>query len=156
MPSITGISWDRLNQNSSVTYPCVDENDPGQGVVFIENFPTPSGKARLVAAKSIPADEQPDEEFPMVLITGRQLEHWHTGSMTRRASVLDAIEPVAVVYVNQQDLEGLGIEAGGEIIARSRRGEIRAFARPDGALTGRAASRVAGGGRPGAAPARHP
>jgi formate dehydrogenase major subunit len=134
MPSITGISWDRLNQNSSVTYPCVDENDPGQGVVFIENFPTPSGKARLVAAKSIPADEQPDEEFPMVLITGRQLEHWHTGSMTRRASVLDAIEPVAVVYVNQQDLEGLGIEAGGEIIARSRRGEIRAFARPDGAL----------------------
>jgi formate dehydrogenase major subunit len=126
--------WDRLNQNSSVTYPCVDENDPGQGVVFIENFPTPSGKARLVAAKSIPADEQPDEEFPMVLITGRQLEHWHTGSMTRRASVLDAIEPVAVVYVNQQDLEGLGIEAGGEIIARSRRGEIRAFARPDGAL----------------------
>jgi formate dehydrogenase major subunit len=70
----------------------------------------------------------------MVLITGRQLEHWHTGSMTRRTSVLDAIEPVPVVYVNQQDLEGLGIDAGGEIIARSRRGEIRAFARPDGAL----------------------
>ncbi|MCP4389813.1 MAG: formate dehydrogenase subunit alpha, partial [Gammaproteobacteria bacterium] len=134
MPSITGITWDRLNQASSVTHPCADENDPGQGVVFVEQFPTANGKARLVAAKSIPADEQPDEEFPLVLITGRQLEHWHTGSMTRRTSVLDAIEPVPVVYVNQQDLEGLGIEAGGEIIARSRRGEIRAFARPDGAL----------------------
>ena len=134
MRSITGITWERLNEASSVTYPCTDENDPGQGVVFVENFPTATGKARLVAAKSIPADEQPDEEFPLVLITGRQLEHWHTGSMTRRASVLDAIEPVPVVYVNQQDLERLGIDAGGEIIARSRRGEIRAFARPDGAL----------------------
>jgi formate dehydrogenase major subunit len=134
MRSITGITWERLNEASSVTYPCTDENDPGQGVVFVENFPTATGKARLVAAKSIPADEQPDEEFPLVLITGRQLEHWHTGSMTRRASVLDAIEPVPVVYVNQQDLESLGIDAGGEIIARSRRGEIRAFARPDGAL----------------------
>ncbi|MGD2172385.1 MAG: formate dehydrogenase subunit alpha, partial [Gammaproteobacteria bacterium] len=134
MKSIAGITWDRLNEKSSVTYPCADESDPGQGVVFIENFPTPTGKAKLVAAKAIPADEQPDEEFPLVLITGRQLEHWHTGSMTRRASVLDALEPVPVVYVNQRDLENLGIEPGGEIIARTRRGEIRAFARPDGAL----------------------
>ncbi len=134
MGSITGITWERLNEHSSVTYPCADADDPGQGVVFKENFPTASGRARLVAAKAIPADEQPDEEFPLILITGRQLEHWHTGSMTRRASVLDAIEPVPVVYVNQQDLDGLGIEPGGEIIARTRRGEIRAFARPDGAL----------------------
>ena len=134
MKSIAGITWERLAANSSVTYPCADENDPGQGVVFIEDFPTPTGKAKLVAAKSIPADEQPDEEYPLVLITGRQLEHWHTGSMTRRAAVLDAIEPVPVVYVNQQDLASLGIDAGGEIIARSRRGEIRAYARPDGAL----------------------
>ncbi|HKJ50675.1 MAG TPA: formate dehydrogenase subunit alpha [Gammaproteobacteria bacterium] len=134
MKSITGITWDRLNRKSSVTYPCADENDPGQGVVFIDDFPTPTGRARLVAAKAIPADEQPDEEFPLVLITGRQLEHWHTGSMTRRASVLDALEPVPVIYVNQRDLENLGVEPGGEIIARTRRGEIRAFARPDGAL----------------------
>ncbi len=134
MPSITGITWERLNQASSVTYPCADENDPGQSVVFIEDFPTANGKAKLVAAKAIPPDERPDEEFPLILITGRQLEHWHTGSMTRRASVLDAIEPVPIVYVNQQDLDNLGVEAGAEIVARSRRGEIRAFARPDGAL----------------------
>ncbi len=134
MPSITGITWERLNQASSVTYPCADENDPGQSVVFIEDFPTANGKAKLVAAKAILPDERPDEEFPLILITGRQLEHWHTGSMTRRATVLDAIEPVPIVYVNQQDLDNLGVEAGAEIVARSRRGEIRAFARPDGAL----------------------
>lgn len=134
MASISGITWERLNQASSVTYPCVDENDPGQGVVFVEKFPTANGKARLVAAKSIPPDEQPDAEYPLVLITGRQLEHWHTGSMTRRTQVLDAIEPVPVVYVNQQDLEATGVVAGGEIIAKSRRGELRAFARTDAAL----------------------
>ena len=134
MPSITGITWERLNQASSVTYPCADESDPGQSVVFIDDFPTGDGRAKLVAAKSIPADEQPDEEFPLILITGRQLEHWHTGSMTRRAAILDAIEPVPVIYVNGRDLDGLGVEPGAEIIARSRRGEIRAFARPDGAL----------------------
>ena len=134
MPSITGITWDRLERDDSVTYPCKDEKDPGQGVDFIDRFPTPNGKAKLVAAKSIPADEQPDDEYPFVLITGRQLEHWHTGSMTRRAEVLDAIEPVPVVYVNPEDLQAIGIEPGSEIIARSRRGELRAFARPDSAL----------------------
>jgi formate dehydrogenase major subunit len=134
MASITGITWERLQQQSSVTYPCSDADDPGQSVVFVNDFPTANGKAKLVAAKSIPADEQPDEEYPLVLITGRQLEHWHTGSMTRRTEVLDAIEPVPVVYVNQEDLQAIGIEAGSEIVARSRRGEIRAYARPDSAL----------------------
>ena len=81
-----------------------------------------------------PPDEQADAEYPLILITGRQLEHWHTGSMTRRTTVLDAIEPVPVIYVNGKDLENLGVAAGDEIVARSRRGEIRAYARPDDAL----------------------
>ena len=134
MPSINGITWDRLVESSSVTYPCTDASDPGQSVVFKDAFPTANGKARLVAAKSISPDEQPDAEYPLILITGRQLEHWHTGSMTRRTTVLDAIEPVPVIYVNAIDLENLGVGAGDEIVARSRRGEIRAYARPDGAL----------------------
>ncbi|MFT5502879.1 MAG: formate dehydrogenase major subunit [Gammaproteobacteria bacterium] len=134
MPSINGITWDRLNEHSSVTYPCKDESDPGQGVVFGDQFPTQNGRAKLVAAKSIAPDEQTDEEYPLILITGRQLEHWHTGSMTRRAEVLDAIEPVPVVYVNAEDLESIGVEAGAEIVAKSRRGELKAYARPDGAL----------------------
>jgi len=134
MPSITGITWERLEKHGSVTYPCKDADDPGQSVVFVDEFPTQNGKAKLVAARSIPADEQPDDEYPLILITGRQLEHWHTGSMTRRSEVLDAMEPVPVVYVNQEDLRDLGIEAGSEIIARSRCGELRAYARPDSAL----------------------
>ncbi|MCP4186882.1 MAG: formate dehydrogenase subunit alpha [Gammaproteobacteria bacterium] len=134
MTSITGISWERLQQQGSVTYPCKDAEDPGQGLVFIDQFPSQDGKAKLVAAKSVLADEQPDDEFPLVLITGRQLEHWHTGTMTRRTEVLDSIEPVPVVYVNPQDLEALSIAAGSEIVARSRRGELHAYARPDAAL----------------------
>ncbi len=134
MPTINGITWDRLTENESVTYPCNDSSDVGQGIVFKDSFPTQSGKARLVAAKAILPDEQPDADYPMILITGRQLEHWHTGSMTRRAEVLDALEPVAVVYVCQQDMEKAGLEAGGDIKVKSRRGELTAFVRLDPAL----------------------
>ena len=116
MPSIAGISWERVEQQGSVTYPCDDENDPGQGVVFIDHFPTENGKARLVPARLIPADEQPDADFPFVLITGRRLEHWHTGAMTRRASVLNEIEPFPVVDVHPDDLSQLELEAGQNIM----------------------------------------
>src|SRR3984893_13975449 len=80
MPSIGGITWERLQAEDSVTYPCEKEGDPGEAVVFVDSFPTPTGKAKFVPADIIPADERPDAEYPMVLITGRQLEHWHTGS----------------------------------------------------------------------------
>jgi len=129
MPSITGISWERLEAADSLTYPNSDEGDPGQSVVFTEKFPTASGKARFVPVGMVLADERPDEEYPFVLITGRQLEHWHTGAMTRRASVLDAIEPDPVVSVHPDDLARLGIAEGGRIAVRSRRGAIEAFAR---------------------------
>jgi formate dehydrogenase major subunit len=67
----------------------------------------------------------------MVLITGRQLEHWHTGAMTRRASVLDAIEPVPVESLHPLDLDGLGVRAGDVITVASRRGRIALYARAD-------------------------
>src|SRR6202007_599357 len=89
MDSIAGITWERLERESSVTYPCEKEGDPGQPVVFIDTVPTASGRGKVVPAALISAAERPDAEYPMVLIPGRQLEHWHTGSMTRRASVLD-------------------------------------------------------------------
>ncbi|MFT4606638.1 MAG: formate dehydrogenase major subunit [Gammaproteobacteria bacterium] len=134
MPTINGITWDRLLQNESVTYPCKDADDAGQSVVFVDQFPTLNGKAKLVAAKRVLPDEQPDTEYPMVLMTGRQLEHWHTGSMTRRTEVLDALEPVPVVYVCQADMEKFALDAGEEIVVKSRRGELTAFARIDPAL----------------------
>jgi len=131
MPSIAGITWERLEQESAVTYPCEKEGDPGERVVFTENFPTPSGKAKLVPAKIIPAAEQPDTSYPFVLITGRQLEHWHTGSMTRRAEVLDSIEPVPVASMHSADLAALGAKPGETISVASRRGSISLVARAD-------------------------
>ena len=86
MPSIGGITWDRLQHDHAVTYPCRAEGDPGEPVVFVNDFPREGGKARFVPADIIPANERPDAQYPTVLITGRQLEHWHTGSMTRRAT----------------------------------------------------------------------
>ena len=131
MASIAGISWDRLNRESSVTYPCADDDDPGQPVVFVDSFPTADGRAKFVPADIIPANERPDEDFPFVLMTGRQLEHWHTGSMTRRASVLDALEPDAVVSMNPLDLRHIHAAAGDTITIESRRGNIALRARAD-------------------------
>ncbi|MCE2879048.1 MAG: formate dehydrogenase subunit alpha [Comamonadaceae bacterium] len=129
--SIAGISWQRLEQHSSVTYPCLSEDDPGQATVFTEHFDTPDGRVKLVPADLIHADELPDAQFPFVLITGRQLEHWHTGSMTRRASMLDAIEPVATASLCGADLAALGLEPGDVVTLRSRRGAVTLQLRRD-------------------------
>ncbi len=131
MNSIAGITYERLERESSVTYPCEKEGDPGQPTVFIDKFPTPTGRARFVPADVIPANERPDKEFPFVLITGRQLEHWHTGAMTRRASVLDAIEPDPTVLIHPLDLDALGAQAGDVISVASRRGIVSLYARAD-------------------------
>ena len=131
MPSIAGITWDRLEAEHAVTYPCEREGDPGDRVVFTQDFPTATGRARLVPADVIPAAERPDQDYPMVLITGRQLEHWHTGSMTRRAAVLDAIEPDPVASLNSLDLARLGVKPGDVITVESRRGGVCLYARAD-------------------------
>jgi formate dehydrogenase major subunit len=106
----SGISWERLQRESSVTYPCLTEEDPGEPTVFIHHFDTNDGRVHLVPADIIPANERPDREYPFVLITGRQLEHWHTGSMTRRATVFDAIEPKASASMCGADLKDIEIE----------------------------------------------
>ncbi|HEX6363035.1 MAG TPA: molybdopterin dinucleotide binding domain-containing protein, partial [Albitalea sp.] len=134
MPSIAGVSWARLEADEPVIYPCADERDPGQRVMFADSFPLPGGKARLAPARTTPADELPDREFPMVLMTGRQLEHWHTGSMTRRTAVLDAIEPEAVISVHPEDLQRMGVGPGEHVRLMTRRGSLRAAARVDAGL----------------------
>ncbi len=131
MPSIAGITWDRLERDHAVTYPCVEEGDPGDPVVFVDDFPREGGRARFVPADIIPAAERPDAEFPMVLITGRQLEHWHTGSMTRRASVLDAIEPDPTALIHPLDLSAMGARPGDVVTIESRRGTVTLWARAD-------------------------
>ena len=134
IPGIEGISWARLERLDSITYPCWTEDDPGRPVVFQKNFPTPDGRGRFVPAGLIPADERPDADYPFVLITGRQLEHWHTGAMTRRASVLNALEPHPVIDIHPADLAELGGNAGDLLTIASRRGAITAYARANDGL----------------------
>ena len=134
MPSLDNITWERLWAESAVTYPCEAPDRPGMDIVFGEGFPTPDGRAKLVPASIVPPDEQPDEEYPMVLTTGRQLEHWHTGAITRRASLLDTLEPEAIASLSPFDLRKLGIAAGESVRVATRRGTIELKARADGAV----------------------
>jgi formate dehydrogenase major subunit len=134
MPSLDNISWERLERESAVTYPCDAPDRPGNDIVFGDGFPTSDGRAKLVPASIIPPDEQPDGEYPMVLSTGRQLEHWHTGAMTRRAQVLDALEPEAVANLSPGDLKELGVTPGDRIRISTRRGAIELKARADDAV----------------------
>jgi formate dehydrogenase major subunit len=129
--SIAGITWERLQRESSVTYPCLSADDPGSPTVFLKHFDTPDGRAHLVPVGLIPANERPDADYPFVLITGRQLEHWHTGSMTRRAAVLDALEPIAMASLCGSDLLALGLAPGDAITVHSRRGQVRIHVRQD-------------------------
>ena len=131
MDSIKGITWERLERDSSVTYPCENEGDPGETVVFTTHFPTPTGRAKFVPADLIRAAERPNAEYPMVLITGRQLEHWHTGAITRRSGVLDAIEPEPCASLHPLDLEQLKVKPGALVTVQSRRGKISLYARAD-------------------------
>ena len=131
MPSLTGITWDRLERESAVTYPCEDEFSEGQSVIFADGYPTESGRGKLVPCDILPPNEVPDSKFPLVLTTGRLLEHWHTGSMTRRATVLDRIEPEAFAHINPDDLTQWNLVPGEEIRVETRRGSIELFARSD-------------------------
>ncbi len=134
MRSLDNITWERL-ENEAVTYPSLSPEDPGQSVVFGDAFPRPEGRARFTPASVIPPDDLPDADFPMVLTTGRQLEHWHTGSMTRRATVLDAVEPEANCSLHPSTLRQLGVEPGGMVRITTKRGSIEIMARADRAIS---------------------
>ena len=131
MDSLSGISWDRLLAESAVTYPCDSDDAPGREVLFGDGFPTPSTRGKMVPADIIPPDELPDDEYPMVLSTGRVLEHWHTGAITRRASLLDRLEPEAFASLAPADLDRLGIAPGERVRVTTRRGVIETTARRD-------------------------
>ncbi len=131
MPSLKNITWQRLVSEGAVTYPCDAPDKPGNEIIFSRGFPTKSGRARIVPASLMPPHELPDDEFPLVLTTGRLLEHWHTGSMSRRATTLDALEPEAIAGLNPRDMQRMGIEPGEMIIVATRRGEITLKARAD-------------------------
>ncbi|MEP3847186.1 MAG: formate dehydrogenase subunit alpha [Paracoccaceae bacterium] len=134
MNSLDNITWARLEGENAVTYPSLSETDPGQAIVFGDGFPRPDGRARFTPAAVIAPDDTPDAEYPMIMTTGRQLEHWHTGSMTRRSSVLDAVEPEANCSLHPSTLRKLGVAPGGVVRLTTKRGSIEIMAREDRAV----------------------
>lgn len=131
---IAGVPWSRLERDGWCRYPCAKEDEPGKDVLFGDRFPTADGLAKLVPVEPGTPDELPDEDYPLVFITGRVLEHWHTGAMTRRSAVLDAADPEPGLYVAEADMRRLGLTIGEIVRVTSRRGEIVAACRVDPGL----------------------
>ncbi|MGF6860848.1 formate dehydrogenase major subunit [Rhodobacteraceae bacterium MBR-64] len=134
MPSLDNITWDRLEAEGAVTYPCPAPDHPGHSVVFGDGFPREGGRAKFTPAQVTAPAEVPDADYPMILTTGRQLEHWHTGSMTRRSKVLDTVEPEANCSLHPATLRALGVDPGGMVRLETRRGAITLMARADRAV----------------------
>jgi formate dehydrogenase major subunit len=132
MPSLNNITWARLEREGAVTYPVDGPDVPGNDIIFTAGFPTASGRGKIVPAHIRAPDEVPDMDYPMVLSTGRVLEHWHTGAMTRRAGVLDALEPEAVVFLNPRELQRMGLTPGDLLRVETRRGAVEVKVRADG------------------------
>ena len=131
MRSLDNITWARLERENAVTYPCPAEDQPGSAIIFSESYPTPSGRAKLVPTELLPPAELPDGDYPLVLTTGRMLEHWHTGAMTRRAGALSQLEPEPIAAMHPRQLDRFGIEAGDMVRVSTRRGTIETRARAD-------------------------
>jgi formate dehydrogenase major subunit len=120
-PPFAGITYERLEQQG-IPWPCPEPGHPGMLIRFTDTFPR--GKAKFVPAEFAPAKELPDEAYPLVLNTGRVLEHWHTGTMTRRAKALDEIAPEALLEMTSEDMQALGVADGEFVRVVSRRGEV--------------------------------
>lgn len=129
-----GLSHENLGPTGKL-WPCPDpETGDGVQILFGDGFPTASGRGRFVPCPFLPADELPDADYPFVLSTGRVLEHWHTGSMTRRSFALSSIEPAAFAAMNPLDLAALQIDDGARVSVASRRGEIELAVRADDSI----------------------
>ena len=135
MASFDNITWDRLVREGTVCYPVKTKDGPGDEIIFYDGFPTENGRAEIVPTDLVAPDELPDKEFPMVLTTGRMLEHWHTGAMTRRATALDAQEPVPVVSMHPRDIGHHGLTRGQQVTVETRRGEVTLTLRADRNVT---------------------
>jgi formate dehydrogenase alpha subunit len=120
-PSYGGISYQRLD-NGGIQWPCPLDDHPGTPILHTNIFTR--GKGRFIPLKYIPSGESPDEEYPLILTTGRSLYHFHTGTMTRKVAGLNIIEPEGVVEINPQDASQLGIDQDEKVKISSRRGEV--------------------------------
>jgi len=128
-PALAGVSHQRLAQES-LQWPCPTEDHPGTPYLFKDSFPRDaSGRALFTRVPYVLSSELPDDDYPFVLTTGRQLFHYHTGTMTRRSKNIDAAAPEAYIEINPQDAHALEIENGEVLQVSSRRGSIAIKAR---------------------------
>ncbi len=135
MDSLRNITWDRLENEGSVTYPSKSTQNPGDEIIFSEGFPTKNGLAKIVPVSLSDPNELPDSEYPLILTTGRLLEHWHTGSMTRRSYDLNLQEPQATVSMNPRDIKDFSLKRGQRVKVQTRRGSINLTLREDRNIT---------------------
>ncbi len=122
-PSWAGVTLDRLDF-AGLQYPVPDAESMGTDFLFRDAFPTADGRGKFVPVEYLPPAELPSEEYPWLMNTGRQLYHWHTGTMTRRSRGLDAREPVPTVELNPGDAEELGVKDGDQVRLVSRRNSM--------------------------------
>jgi formate dehydrogenase major subunit len=128
-PSYGGMSYSRLDSPEALQWPCPSPDHPGTDILHREKFATPDGLGVFSVVKHIPPAEVPDDEYPLILTTGRNIWHWHTGTMTRRSQTLDNEVGTGWVEINPDDAKDLGIEDGEMVAAISRRGRIEVPAR---------------------------
>jgi formate dehydrogenase alpha subunit len=120
-PIYGGITYDRLS-GVGLQWPCPDSDHPGTRFLHEGRFSR--GKGKFHPVPFLPAKELPDDEYPLILTTGRMLEHWHTGTMTRRCDVLNDLVPHGTLEINPRDASALGISDGEKVVVSSRRGRI--------------------------------
>jgi len=130
-PIYGGITYDRLD-GVGLQWPCPDKDHPGTKYLHEGEFSR--GKGKFHAVTFLPPQEMPDQEYPLVLTTGRMLEHWHTGTMTRRCEVLDDLVPHGALEINPHDAESLGVTDGETVAVRSRRGRVEVPAKVTGKI----------------------
>jgi formate dehydrogenase major subunit len=128
-PSYGGMSYERLRKPEALHWPCPSPDHPGTPILHIGKFSHPDGLGVFFPLEFKYPAEVPDAEYPYIFTTGRNLFHWHTGSMTRRSASLDSEVPTGWIEINAEDAEDLGVVDGEMVIARTRRGEIKVPAR---------------------------
>jgi formate dehydrogenase major subunit len=127
-PVFAGLSHDRLDREGAVPWPCPDPTRPGEAKLYEERFATPDGRAHLAALPYLPPGEHPDDDYPLILITGRRWAHYNSGSMTRRGGSL-ALDPVDFLDLHPHDAIRYDVQDGAQVSVESRHGRARLIAR---------------------------
>lgn len=125
-PIYAGVSHRRLQSGDQLQWPVKDDTHPGTPILHVEQFSR--GLGLFSAVEHIPPDEMPDDEYPLILNTGRVLYHWHGGEMTRRAEALLEVYPRSLFEIHPEDARKYGVEDGAETRIASRRGSVSATA----------------------------